>query len=171
MKRLAILRHAKSSWDEPQVADFDRPLNERGQKAARRIGRELTKRGATFDMVLASPATRVRETLEAVQKEFEPDAAICFERDIYLADEGTLLEMVRGIPETVQAPLLIGHNPGLQELVLALTRDDSNGLRKRVEAKLATAALVRIELPAEKWSEVEPGSGIIVELIVPKELD
>jgi phosphohistidine phosphatase len=109
--------------------------------------------------------------LEYVQKEFESDAAICFERDIYLADEATLLDMVRGIPETVQAPLLIGHNPGLQELVIALTRDDPKGLRKRVEAKFPTAAFVSIDLPAEKWSEVQPGGGTIAELIVPKELD
>jgi len=171
MKSLAILRHAKSSWDEPQTADFDRPLNDRGLKAARRMGRELKKRGVEFDLVLASTAVRVRETLEGVQEKLGSDATICFERDIYLASEEALVEIVRGIPETAHAPLLVGHNPGLQQLIVALTRDDSNGLRKRVEAKLATAALVRIELPAEKWSEVEPGSGIIVELIVPKELD
>ena len=160
MKRLAILRHAKSSSDDQQFADFDRPLNERGWKAARRVGRELKKRGIDFDLVLASPAVRVRETLQGGGMEAE----IRFEPYMYLASEQQLFEFVRYLPETVHAPLLVGHNPGLQQLVVALTRDD------RVERKLPTAAFVRIELAADKWSDVEPGSGTIADLIFPKEL-
>jgi phosphohistidine phosphatase len=171
VKRLAILRHAKSSWDDAQLADGDRPLNERGWKAARRMGRELKQRAASFDMVLASPAARVTETIEGVQEELKLEAAICFERDIYLASHETLLEMVRGLPESVHAPLLVGHNPGLQQLIVALTRDDPKGLRAKVEQKLPTAAFVRIDLPVEQWSNVEPATGTIAELIVPKELD
>lgn len=171
MKQLAILRHAKSSWDDAELADFDRPLTDRGWKAARRMGRELKQRGASFDMVLASPAVRVRETIEGAQEKLKLEAAICFERDIYLASDETLLEMVRGLPESVHAPLLVGHNPGLQQLVLALTRDDPKGLRARVEEKLPTAAFVRIALPVEQWSDVEPATGTIADLIVPRELD
>jgi len=113
---------------------------------------------------------RARQTLDPIAKAKKPPKVV-LEREIYGGAQRALWEQLWNLPESAKSVLLIGHNPGLQELVLALTRDDSNGLRKRVEAKLATAALVRIELPAEKWSEVEPGSGIIVELIVPKELD
>ena len=165
MKRLATLRHAKSSWDDGRLADFDRPLNDRGRNAAQRMGRDLKERG--FDLVLASPAARVRQTLEAAELEAE----LRFDEDMYLASERTLLEIIRDLPDTVHAPLLVGHNPGLQELVIALARDDAKGLRRRVEAQLPTAAFVLIELPAEKWSDVQIGSGTVAELIIPKELD
>src|SRR5437868_11057004 len=82
MKRLAILRHAKSSWDDPSLDDFDRPLNERGWKAARRMGRELEDRGMRFDLVLASMAARVRETIDGVQK-YDFAAPIRFEPQLY----------------------------------------------------------------------------------------
>jgi phosphohistidine phosphatase len=171
MKRLAILRHAKSSWDDPDLDDFNRPLNERGWKAARRIGRELKRRGMKFDLVLSSTAARTRETIDGVQQHYGFDAPITFEQRLYLASEGTLLGVVRGLPEGVKAPLIVGHNPGLEQLVTGLTRDDENGLRRRVAGKFPTGALALIELPAKRWTDVEPGSGEIVELILPRELD
>lgn len=171
MKRLAILRHAKSSWDEPGLDDFNRPLNERGWKAARRLGRELKHRRMRFDLVLASPAARVRETIDGLQEKFDFDAPIRFEQQVYAATEGTLLELVRRFPDTVNCPLCVGHNPGLERLILGLARDDRNGLRDRIAGKYPTAAFAVIELAVERWNDVEPGSGELVELIVPKELD
>ena len=171
MKRLALLRHAKSSWDDPSLDDFNRPLNERGWKAARRLGRELADREMRFDLVLASTAARVRETIDGVQKKYDFAAPIRFEPGIYEASDATLLSLVRALPEDIEAPLLIGHNPGLERLLTELTHDDERGLRRRVLGKYPTAALAVIELPAEKWANVQPGSGTIVELILPKELD
>jgi phosphohistidine phosphatase len=171
MKRLAVLRHAKSSWDDPDLDDFNRPLNDRGWKAARRMGREMEHRGMRFDLVLASTAARVRETIDGVQEKYDFDAPIQFEQRIYLATEGELLELVRAFPEKVGSPLIIGHNPGLERLVVELTRDDDEGLRQRVAGKFPTAGLAAVELPAERWKDVQPGSGKIVELIFPKELD
>ena len=171
MKRLAVLRHAKSSWDEAGLDDFNRPLNERGWKAARRMGRELKHRAMRFDLVLASPAARVRETIDGLQEKFDFDAPIRFEQQVYAASEGTLLELVRRFPDTVSAPLCVGHNPGLERLILGLARDDDKGLRERIAGKYPTAALAVIELPAKRWKDVEPGSGKLVELIFPKELD
>ena len=171
MKRLALLRHAKSSWDEPGLDDFNRPLNERGWKAAKRMGRELKHRRMRFDLVLASPATRVRETIDGLQEKFEFDGAIRFESQIYAATEGTLLELVRELPDQVSAPLCVGHNPGLEWLIARLTRDDEKGLRNRIAGKYPTAALAVIELPVKRWRDVQPGSGEVVELILPKELD
>ena len=171
MKRLTVLRHAKSSWDDPKLADFNRPLNERGWKAARRLGRELSKRGVSFDLVLASPAARVRETLDGVTEKLKLNAEIRFEPQIYEASEATLLQLVRKAPDAVRDLLIAGHNPGLQEMVFAITKRDSKGLRDRAGSKFPTGAYAVIELPVKSWSEIVSGSGEIVELIVPKDLD
>jgi len=171
VKRLAVLRHAKSSWDVPGLDDFDRPLNDRGWKSARRMGRELKARGLRFDYVLASSAVRVRETLEGLSEEYDLGAPIHFEQAIYLAATQTLVSLVRDLPEEVKAPLLVGHNPGLERLVVELTHDDDGGLRDRIVGKYPTGALAVVEFPAAKWSDITPGSCEIVELILPRELD
>jgi phosphohistidine phosphatase len=170
MKRLAILRHAKSSWDEPGLDDLNRPLNERGWKAARRMGRELKHRGMAFDLVLSSTAARTRETIDGIQENYDFAAPIRFDPQLYLAGESVLFGIVRGLDDEVKAALIVGHNPGLQQLVTGLTRDDE-GLRRNIAGKFPTGALAILELPAKRWADVEPGSGEVTELILPKELD
>ena len=171
MKRLTLLRHAKSSWDDPSLDDFNRPLNARGWKAARRMGRELKHRGMRFDLVLASTAARVRETIDGLEEKFEFGAPIRFEPRMYGASAEALLSLVRALPESSHAPLLVGHNPGLEQLLALLARDDDGALRRRVASNYPTGALAVVELPAHDWTKVKPGSGQIVELILPKELD
>jgi phosphohistidine phosphatase len=90
---------------------------------------------------------------------------------MYGASTETLLSFVRALPETARAPLLVGHNPGFERLLVDVTRDDAAGLRQRIAGKFPTGALAVIEFPAHRWKEVTPGSGEIVELILPKELD
>jgi len=171
MKRLAVLRHAKSSWDDPDLNDHDRPLNGRGRKAARRIGREMADRGMRFDYVLASTATRVRETLDGVGESFPIHAPVRFEPGVYEATQDELLALIHGLDEWIETPLLVGHNSGLEELIAGITHDDEAGLRERCARKFPTAALAVIDLPADRWAEVKWGSGEIAELIVPRELD
>ena len=170
MTILAIMRHAKSSWDDSQLDDFDRPLNERGRKAARRIGREMKSRKIRFDQVIASPAVRVRQTLEGLADGYGDAFDVRFERLIYEASADTLLHIVRGIPGRVHAPLIVGHNPGLHHLVLKLAADEDK-LREKAGHGFPTAAVAMIELPAVQWDAVQPGSGTIRELILPRELD
>jgi phosphohistidine phosphatase len=171
MKTLTVLRHAKSSWDEPKLDDFDRPLNARGWKAARRVGSELKQRKMKFDFALASPAARVRETIDGLIEGYgQPGFEIRFEPKIYEASVGTLLDLIQALPEMVSAPLLVGHNPGLERLVAELASDEDE-LRDKVAEKFPTAAVAVLELAAKNWGEVEPGSGKIAELIIPKELD
>ncbi|HEY6662121.1 MAG TPA: histidine phosphatase family protein [Sphingomicrobium sp.] len=170
MKRLATLRHAKSSWADPGMADFDRPLNDRGREAARDLGREMTRRRMRFDLVLASPAQRVRETLDGVGQDFGLEREVRFEPPIYDASVATLFELIYALPENCESALLAGHNPGLHELVLDLTDPDDAGLRDRIRGKYPTAALAVVELAPERWAEVRPGSGRIVELVLPRDL-
>jgi phosphohistidine phosphatase len=172
MKRLAVLRHAKSSWHAPQADDLDRPLNERGRKAAKRMGRELKMRGFAFDCAIASPARRVRETIERFAGGYGVfHFPIRFEQGIYMADSGALLDIVRTFPDTCGTALLIGHNPGLERLIVTLADDDPDGLRARVAKGLPTAAFAMVELPWKSWNDAAPGSGTIGALILPRELD
>lgn len=171
MKRLTILRHAKSSWDHSGLKDFERPLNDRGRKAARRIGKELRRRKMRFDLVIASPATRVRETLDEVATGYGDTFDVRSEPKIYMASVGALRSLVREIDDQVNAALLVGHNPGLEQLVVALSRDNRDGLRPRVEEKFPTGALAVIELDVERWSDVADRAGEIVELLFPRDLD
>jgi phosphohistidine phosphatase len=170
MKRLALLRHAKSSWEQPDTDDFDRPLNERGWKAARRMGRELKHRKMRFDLCVASPAARARETLDGLAEGYgEFPFAVRFDERIYMASVATLLDLIRTIPDDSKSPLVVGHNPGLERMIVEVAKDDE--LRRRVEQKYPTAALAVVELPAKRWADIEPGSGEIAELILPKDLD
>jgi phosphohistidine phosphatase len=170
MKRLTVLRHAKSSWKDRELDDFDRPLNGRGRKAARRMGREISERGMHFDFVLASPAARVRETIEGVRENHRLNAPMHFEPRIYMARVAELLELISAIPDDAKSALLVGHNTSAERLVAKLSIDDDLGLRRRVEEKFPTAALARIELPVDSWKDVQPECGRLVELIYPADL-
>jgi phosphohistidine phosphatase len=170
MKTLTLLRHAKSGWDDPVSRDFDRPLNPRGRKAARTVGEAMKAQGLAFDLVLASPAQRVVETLEEVSAGY---GAIHtrFDQRLYLAPTATLMEIVRATPDPVERLLLVGHNPGLEELALCLSRRDEGGLRGEVEVKYPTGTVAEIALPVERWGEVKEGAGSLVRFIRPRDLD
>lgn len=171
MKTLILLRHAKSSWSDPAASDFDRPLNKRGHRAARTIGRELRSRGIGFDSVVASPAARVVETLtdlsEGYGSPIEPD----YDRRIYLASASALLEIVRQADDSAERLLIVGHNPGLETLAMLLTREDGNGLRGELAVKYPTATVAEIALPVEHWREVAEGGGHLNRFIRPRDLD
>ena len=166
-KRLAILRHAKSDWDRPGLTDFDRPLNARGRTAADVIRSAIAERHLSFDLIIASPSARTSETLDRLGMA----ESARWEEQLYLAGRERLFAIIRALPDEAQSVLMVGHNPGLHELVLELSRPDSIGLRKRVVAKFPTAALALIQLKCESWSEIARGCGEIVELLLPRELD
>jgi phosphohistidine phosphatase len=169
MKTLALLRHAKSSWDDPALADFDRPLNRRGVKAAAVIGAEMGRRGLAFDLVLASPACRVVETLEQVERGLGESLEPRFDQRVYGAAVASLLDIVRGVDESVGRLLLVGHNPGLHELAVTLAAP-GEPLRESLARGYPTAALALLELPVEKWEEVGPGTAQIADFLRPREL-
>jgi phosphohistidine phosphatase len=169
MKTLTLLRHAKSTWDDPVARDFDRPLNRRGRRAAETVGREMRALGLQFDRVLASPAMRVRETLEEVARGYGAPLDPEFDQRIYLASPETLLDLAQGTDDGVGRLLIVGHNPGLEGLALLLT--SGGGLRNDVAEKYPTATLAEISLPVERWSEVREGAGELARFIRPRDLD
>jgi phosphohistidine phosphatase len=170
MKILTLLRHAKSGWDDPVSRDFDRPLNPRGRRAARTVARAMKAQGLGFDLILASPARRVIETLEEVAADYGP-LRPDFDQRLYLASTATLLEIVRTTPDEVERLLVVGHNPGLEELALRLSRRGEGGLRGEVEVKYPTGTVAQIGLPVERWADVKEGIGRIERFIRPRDLD
>ena len=169
MKTLILLRHAKSSWDDTTIVDFERPLNARGHAAARLVGRSLRSDGACFDGAVVSPAARAIETWEGILQAYGPAPDPHFDPAVYLASPATLLDIIRAAREGVERLLVIGHNPGMEQLALMLSRPD-DPRRARLQTKFPTGARVEIELPAERWLEVAEGSGTIRRFVTPRDL-
>ena len=170
MKTLTLLRHAKSGWDDPALRDVDRALNAKGRRAATTVGRHLRDQGLAFDRVVASPATRVMETLDAVAAGLGRKLAPAWDKRLYLASAEQLVEVVAELPAEVDRVLLVGHNPGLQDLVLALVPDTAAPLREAVEEKYPTASLAELTL-AGGWSDVGSGTATLTRFVRPRDLD
>jgi phosphohistidine phosphatase len=169
VKTLYLLRHLKSSWDEPGLPDRERPLAPRGRRAGKRVARHLRTEGASPDVVLCSPSVRTRETLKAILPSLG-DPAIDFPDQLYAASEDELLGAVRGVEPGVSSVLVIAHNPGIQDLAIALAGRGDEELRERLDEKFPTGALAALRFAVETWAEVEPRAGELVEYVVPREL-
>ncbi|VAW01622.1 Phosphohistidine phosphatase SixA [hydrothermal vent metagenome] len=172
MKKLTLLRHAKSSWDDAVSRDFDRPLNAKGKRAAAAIGTFIKRNILTFDQILASPAVRVIETLEHVEEasgaSFEPE----WDRRIYLASSATLIDVLRSANAEASNILMVGHNPGLEDLIFDLVPDDgSSAARAAVEEKYPTAALAEMSLSIANWSDIAEDCGTLDRFTRPRDLD
>ena len=169
MKTLTLLRHAKSGWSDPIARDFDRPLNTRGRRAAKTIGREMSVQGLRFDRVIASPAVRVVETLDDVADGYGTPLAPHYDKRVYLASLTVLLDIIHEADDGAERLLIVGHNPGLERLALLLTREGR--LRDEVTIKYPTATIAEISLPVERWSDVSAGIGTLARFIRPRDLD
>src|SRR6266498_1922431 len=159
MKTLLLLRHAKSSWKDSDVRDFDRPLNQRGLKAAPAIGRLIKKRKLQPDLLLSSPAERARQTTQLVIEAAGLKTELRYDERIYEASVERLLGLVSGLDDEAGTIMLVGHNPGFEELREMLTGEAH---------KLPTAALACIELNIEKWNKVRAGAGRLEWLVKAK---
>ncbi|MGN5375429.1 SixA phosphatase family protein [Sphingomonas hankookensis] len=169
MKTLTLLRHAKSGWDDPALSDHDRPLNAKGARAATAMGAQVRHLGLKFDHLAASSATRVIETLDHFRRGYGTLPEAPHERTLYLASAGTLLDAIRAFPASADHALLVGHNPGLEDLVLLLSAE-SNPLRGAVEEKFPTASVAVLELDGD-WAGAADGCGHLTTFVRPRDLD
>jgi phosphohistidine phosphatase len=145
-RRLIIMRHAKSDWTSGLRGDFDRPLNERGKRDAPRVGRWLQQQGLVPDLIISSPSARTRATATAVAGALGIDAAaIIWEASVYEASLATLREVLRTAAAGVEAPMLVGHNPGMEQLVRHFTRAETLPAEQKL---MPTAAVYVLEFPA-----------------------
>lgn len=171
MKTLLILRHAKANPDSSSGQDFDRPLTERGRRDAASVGRRLRARDPGPDAIVASPAVRVVETLAGLLEGSGSEVEPRLDPRLYNASRDALLEVIREVDERVERLLIVGHNPGLQELLLSLAEPDAEGLRRGAGASFPTAALAELGLVVDRWREVGPSTGRMVGLALPGDLD
>ena len=172
MRQLLILRHAKSSWDDRDLPDHERPLNARGQQAARAMRDAMVGLGLCPDLVLVSTARRTRETAAALEP--WPDTPLVDHVDaLYLASAPTLLSTLQSTAETVRSVLLVGHNPGLHELALALVGAHAMTLAnpdmRRLSEGYPSGALTEFTLPGP-WSALAEGGARLVRFLSPRDL-
>lgn len=160
MKTLYILRHAKSSWDDASLTDFERPLNARGLNAAPFMGSLMKERGLIPDTIIASPAMRAKKTAELVRKSAGVEPQISFNELIYEASVGTLVSVLSEIDNNHDSALIVGHNPGSEGLIYYLTGEI---------APMPTAALAVVELNIGTWAKIDQGTGKVKQVIRPKD--
>src|SRR5829696_4455893 len=160
MKRLYLLRHAKSSWNEPDLADFDRPLNRRGLEAAPFMGRFMAAKSYLPELIVSSPARRAFATAQLVRENALINDEIQLNDRVYEASPQTLLQIAAGFADAAGSAMLVGHNPGMEGFVRLLTG--------RSEA-MTTAAMAVIDLAIERWAGIGDGRGTLIEVVRPKE--
>ena len=172
MRQLLLLRHAKSSWDDGSLEDRERPLNQRGRAAVGALREAMANLGLTPDLVLVSPAARTRQTLAALEP-WDETPLVDEVQELYLADPEQLLAILRAVPETTRSVMLVGHNPGLQELTLLLIGPEAlqpaNPDMRRLMDSFPTAGLVEFAI-AGPWSTLGKGGARLQRFLDPREL-
>jgi phosphohistidine phosphatase len=168
MRRLLLLRHAKSSWADPGARDHDRPLNPRGRHAATRMGTYLHDEGLVPDLVLCSSARRTCETVARLDL---PDSVeLVIEHDLYLAHPDAVVEQIRAVADAVTTLMVVGHNPTTQDLALELAGGGEPDAILRMGQKFPTGALAILAVPG-RWSTVAPGIATLERFVTPRALE
>lgn len=172
VRRLFLLRHAKSSWDDSSVLDIDRPLSGRGRRSASTIGSYLEQRGYDPALILCSAARRTRETLGRLLPYLPGDRDIRILEALYrVADAGDLLELVRFEGGGARSVMVIGHNPVLEDLTIRLVASDSSGRLSEAREKFPTGALAVLDAEIRDWTRLSPGDADLHDFMVPRDLD
>jgi phosphohistidine phosphatase len=167
VKRVILLRHAKSAWDDPELRDRDRPLAPRGRKAAKRVARWASKHDVTPQLVICSSAARAQQTLRLMLPSLgEPEVWV--EVTLYAAAAETLLARIRALPDEIDEAMLVGHNPGLMDVLLLLAAPSK--LRSRAAVNVPTGALAELEADIGRWVELNPGQARLTKFVVPRQL-
>lgn len=168
-RRLILLRHAKSAWPDG-VADEERPLAERGRVAAALIGDYLKSERLTPDLALVSTARRTQETWALVRERLSRRPERRDVAELYAASAGEILRVLQAADPAFGTVLVLGHNPGMQELALALTGEGDAESRQRMAEKYPTAGLAVIDFPVAGWADVAPGGGRLERFVTPRSL-
>ena len=172
MKRLYLLRHAKAVPADPALEDHDRELTVRGMHDAGAMARYMRKNGFIPDLILSSSAARTRQTTELVLREIA--ARTDYRESLYLAEAGKILMLVQAAPQNVAGAMVVGHNPGLEDLANLLAREPvrrkERARRDVLEEKFPTSALAVLDFDVGKWRDISPGEGELADFVRPKDL-
>lgn len=167
-RRLVLLRHAKSSWDADAARDIDRPLAPRGEAAAPEVGRLLAERDLWPEWVLCSPAKRTRQTWKRVSRAVEIPPVVAYDPALYLASARTILARVKETPARITTVMVVGHNPGLQELAADLAARADGEVAAAIAAKFPTAAVLALAFDDVAWGELDGAAGRLLAWRTPK---
>src|SRR3954470_10762829 len=157
-KTLHLLRHAKSSWDDGRLTDHERPLSARGVQAAQRIAGHFSRTQIRPDLVLCSSAVRTQETLAAIATALGDKTEVRIEAELYGASEYELLARVRSVPDSIGGLLVIGHNPGIEDLAMSLDDGTDPAVTARLREKFPTGALITLAFRGRHWRDLTSGS-------------
>jgi phosphohistidine phosphatase len=171
VRTLLLLRHAKSSWADPAVADPDRPLARRGKRAAELIGRYMKDNDIHPALVLCSPARRARDTLAIVQPRLGADVEVTMDDAIYTFDADDLLERLRSVPSSIDSVMVVGHNPALHDLASTLAGDGDSAAMTQLRVKFPTGALAMLDVGGAGWPRLGAGQAYLTGLVLPRHLD
>lgn len=171
MRRLMLLRHAKSDWSTPGQRDQERSLTPRGREAATKMGAYMVRHALIPDLVVASPAKRVVETLDLLLAAFEREPQKVSEAALYEAGPNALLDVIKQTPRAVHSLMMVGHNPGLGELAALLIASGEVEARQRLLEKFPTAGLAVIDFALDDWSKLHPRAGRLDRFVVPRTLE
>lgn len=171
MKTVTLFRHAKSDWKgDPRIADIERPLAARGLKAAPRMGRAMHEAGVRPDVILCSPAARARQTLELAKAEaWDKVPKTRFPERLYPGEKPALLQILKGLPEDIAHAMIVGHNPGLQDLAVALAKPGGPEQRELAEA-FPTGSVASFAFEIAAWKDLAEGAGELRLFLAPKKL-
>ena len=162
MKNLILMRHAKSSWKDVSLPDHERPLNKRGKRDAPRMGKHLQDQGILLDAILCSTAVRARETADGFLKEYTFEGQVLYVDELYHANSETILTALKQLPEMVDTPMVIGHNPSLDDFLEMVCDEHEH---------MSTACVTHIEFPVERWTDLrEVTRGELVHIWKPREI-
>ena len=170
MRTLYLLRHGKSSWDDPTLADHERPLASRGRRAATMLAEHLGANRVRPALVLCSSAVRTRETLDLVLPALGPDVEVRVEDELYGAEAEELLDRLHRIDGEIDSVMIVGHNPGLQDLALALAVDGEPSAIAQLDEKFPTGALATLAVGGTRWDELGPGDAHLASVVIPRHL-
>ena len=166
-----LLRHAKSDWSAPGTRDHDRPLSTRGREAAPKMGAYMARHALAPDLIMASTAARVTETLSLLLPAFDKTPKVVTDRRIYEAEVDALLAVVKATPRATHSLLMVGHNPGLGDLAALLIAAGDVEARQRLIEKFPTAALAVIDFATDDWGKLHPHGGRLDRFVVPRALE
>ena len=170
MLTLSIVRHAKSSWGDPSLRDIERPLNDRGRSQALNLGVFLAENMIDPDLIICSSAKRARQTLKYLQKNWNSDAEVIEENQLYLASVNTIIKLLDELGEKASHIMIIGHNPGLHMLAEQLASNGNEDDLALLQEKYPTGTLCMIKSSADKWKKIGKAAGKLVYLATPKQL-
>jgi phosphohistidine phosphatase len=168
MKSLLILRHAKSDWSNPELSDYNRPLAKRGLKDAPRMGRLLAGYNSMPDIIVSSPSLRTKQTVEYSVLANGYAGEIIWDERLYGGTPFDYLAAVRELPTTVQLPMLVGHNPGIEETISLLLSLTGESLQGGNRLRVPTAGLARLDAGIDRWEEIKPGVCVLRWFVIPK---